>query len=219
MQMTSRDWIRLYFEEKVAIAQAVDPEPIERLVAAIIRCYEADGTVYIAANGGAVGAAESFATDLKTHPFVADDKSVTTSIRRLRVVCLTESAGVITGVSNDLGYPHVFAEQLKNYLRTPQVNGRDVLVAFSGSGNSKNVLEAFAFAKAHGVTTACIAGRGGGKARDAADLCIVVPGTSKFPGQTGGNDNNFHIEDFQVSITHIVTGLLKAHVAAGPAQA
>ena len=44
------------------------------------------------------------------------------------------------------------------------------------------------------------------------DLSIVIPGSSKFPGQTGPNDNNFHIEDFQGSITHVLTGLLKMHV-------
>lgn len=215
--MTTRDWVKLYFSEKSAIALAIETGAIERLAEAVIRCYETDGTVYICANGGAAGAAEGFATDLKTHPFVAEDKSVTTAIRRLRVVCLTESAGVITGISNDLGYGQIFVEQLKNYLRGPDVNGHDVFIAFSGSGNSKNVLEAFEFAKAHGVTTACVAGRGGGRAKEAADICIVVPGTSHFPGQTGGNDNNFHIEDFQVSVTHIVTGLLKQHVLAAVA--
>ena len=45
-----------------------------------------------------------------------------------------------------------------------------------------------------------------------SDLCVLVPGTSKFPGQTGKNDNNFHIEDFQTTIMHMVVGLLKKYV-------
>ena len=211
--MTHSEWIRVYFEEKAAIAQSMEGAEVERLVAAVIRCYDADGTVYVCANGGPAGAAESFAVDLKTHPFVADNKGVTTAIRRLRVACLNESAGVITGISNDLGYEQIFVEQLKNHLRAPDVNGSDVFIAFSGSGNSKNVLAAFEFAKPFGVTTACIAGRGGGKAKAAGDICVLVPGTSRFPGQTGSNDNNFHIEDFQMSVTHVVTGLLKDYVS------
>ena len=41
------------------------------------------------------------------------------------------------------------------------------------------------------------------------DHAIVVDGSSKFAGQTGKNDNNFHIEDFQNSISHIIVGLLR----------
>ena len=206
------DEIRLYFEEKQAIAREFPIRETARLVAAVIDCYDKDGTVYTFANGGPAGAAEGFATDLKTHPFVSDDKKQTLDMRRLRVHCLNESTGVITGVSNDLGYDHIFSEQLKSYMRSKDVNSNDVVIGFSGSGNSENVIEAFNFAKRFGATTACISGRGGGKAREVADICVLIPGSSEFPGQTGGNDNNFHIEDFQTSVTHIVTGLLKAHV-------
>ena len=55
-------------------------------------------------------------------------------------------------------------------------------------------------------------GRSGGKAKKISDLCTIIPGTSKFPGQIGKNDNNFHIEDFQTSIIHIVTGLFKKYI-------
>ena len=43
-------------------------------------------------------------------------------------------------------------------------------------------------------------------------LSIIIEGSSNFPGQTGKNDNNFHIEDFQNSISHIIVGLLKLHI-------
>ncbi len=204
--------IRLYLDEKIAIARQLPADEIVRLVEAVIRCYDQDGAVYIFANGGPAGAADGFATDIKTHPFVPEDKTKTTELRRLRVYCLNESVGVITGVSNDIGYDEIFREQLKNYLRSVEQNGHDVVIGLSGSGNSKNVLNAFAYAKQFGVTTVCISGRGGGKARDVADINVIIPGSSRFPGQTGKNDNNFHIEDFQTSVSHMVTGLLKAHV-------
>ncbi len=207
--------IRLYLDEKIAIAKALDVAEISRLVDAVINCYDHDGSVYIFANGGPAGCAEGFATDLKIHPFVAEDKNQTTDIRRLRVHCLNESAGVITGISNDLGYEMIFAEQMKNFMRSAEHNQHDLVIGLSGSGNSPNVLNAFAFAKSFGAITACITGRDGGKAKSAADICVMIPGTSSFPGQTGGNDNNFHIEDFQTSVTHIVTGLLKEHVWKG----
>ncbi|MBI4859921.1 MAG: SIS domain-containing protein [Candidatus Riflebacteria bacterium] len=208
-------WIRLYLDEKIGIARQFPVDEVVRLTQAVIRAYDNDGAVYIFANGGPAGAAEGFATDLKTHPFVAEDKTRTTDLRRLTVHCLNESAGVITGVANDLGHDAIFVEQLKNHLRGPERNRFDLVIGLSGSGNSRNVLEALRYAKSFGATTACVCGRGGGKAREVADLCVIVPGRSTFPGQTGANDNNFHIEDFQTSVSHMVTGLLKRRVWAG----
>ena len=204
--------IRLYLEEKISIAKNFPVWEVSLLARAVLDSYEHDGSIYTFANGGPAGVAEGFATDLKIHPFVSENKILTTDIRRLKAHCLNESSGVITGVSNDLGYEFIFAEQLKNFLRSPDQNEHDVLIGFSASGNSKNVIKAFEYAKEYGVTTACVSGRDGGKARELCDICIVIPGTSQFPGQTGGNDNNFHIEDFQTSVTHMITGLLKEKV-------
>ena len=126
---------------------------------------------------------------------------------------MIESAGSLTGVSNDLGFENVFVEQLKNYIYKKSINKKDVLICFSGSGNSKNIINAIKFAKKYSVYTICISGRNGGIAKKISDLCLLVPGSSKFPGQIGKNDNNFHIEDFQTSIMHIVTGLMKKYVS------
>lgn len=208
------DLIRLYLNEQIAIARNFPVEDVAKLAEAVWSTYERDGSVYVFANGGPAGTAEGFATDLKIHPFISAAKDKTMGARRLKVHCLNESTSAITAISNDLGYADVFVEQLKNYLRSPEQNQYDVVIGFSGSGNSENVLRAFRYAKKFGVTTACITGRGGGRAKDIVDICVLVPGTSQFPGQTDDNDNNFHIEDFQTSITHIVTGILKERIMA-----
>lgn len=74
------------------------------------------------ANGGSSSIAKGFAVDLRTHPFVNDDKSLTTSKRRIKVECLTESSGCLTRISNDIGFDFVFQEQLKNYMRSKAKN-------------------------------------------------------------------------------------------------
>ena len=51
------------------------------------------------------------------------------------------------------------------------------------------------------------------RAKDLADLLIVVRGESTFPGQTGKNNNNFHFEDCISKITHIAVGMLKKKVS------
>ena len=45
-----------------------------------------------------------------------------------------------------------------------------------------------------------------------SDLTISLKGTSEFPGQTGGNNNNFHFEDVLSKLTHISVGLLKEKI-------
>jgi D-sedoheptulose 7-phosphate isomerase len=204
--------INLYFKEKSKIYKQLDLNVIIKAFSLLKNTYNKDGNVYLMANGGSTATVEGFAVDLRTHPFVSGDKSKTTNIKRIKVQCLTESSGCLTGVSNDLGFEHVFVEQLKNYLRTKSKNKNDILIAFSGSGNSLNILNAINFAKKFGVKTFCISGRGGGKASKICDLSLIIPGSSKFPGQTGKNDNNFHIEDIQNSVSHILVGLLKEYV-------
>ena len=96
---------------------------------------------------------------------------------------------------------------------SPFVKSGDLVMAYTGSGNSANVVNALKVANEKGVKTFAMTKGDGGKCKEIADICLIVPGTSNFPGQTGKNDNNFHIEDFQTSIMHIVTGLLKNYVS------
>ncbi len=206
------DLIKLYFKEKISVYKKLDFLNIFKLVNQVKKTYSNDGTIYIMGNGGSSGIAEGFAVDIRTHPFVSENKNVTTNIRRPRVVCLTESSGALTGISNDIGFNYIFSEQLKNFMRSKKKNQNDLLIIFSSSGNSQNMLEAINFVKNFKVKTSCISGRGGGKASKIVDIPIIISGSSTFPGQTGKNDNNFHIEDVQNAISHVITGLLKKFV-------
>ena len=165
--------ISLYFEEKSNIALDFPVNNISLLYDAVKSAYDNDGTVYILGNGGSASIAEGFAVDLRTHPFVNDDKTITTSKRRIKVECLTESSGCLTGISNDIGFEFVFQEQLKNYMRSKSKNKNDLLIAFSGSGNSSNIINAIKFVKKFGVKSFCISGRGGGKASKISDFSLA----------------------------------------------
>ena len=211
--MKNKNLIKLYLNEKIKIAKKLNVSQVELIFKKVVSCYEKNGNVYLMANGGPAGLIDNAATDLRFHPFVSDDKSVKLNIKRkLKVISLIESPGALTGISNDLGFENVFSEQLKNYLYSKKINKNDTLIAFSGSGNSENIIRAIELAKKYNIYTITISGRSGGKAKKISDLCTIIPGTSKFPGQIGKNDNNFHIEDFQTSILHIVTGLFKNYI-------
>jgi D-sedoheptulose 7-phosphate isomerase len=91
----------------------------------------------------------------------------------LPAICLNADPTAITCICNDYGYEKVFSRGIEA-LGKPG----DVLVGFTTSGNSANVLAAFAAAKSLGITTVLLAGRGGGKARGSCDHEIIVPSDS-----------------------------------------
>jgi D-sedoheptulose 7-phosphate isomerase len=89
---------------------------------------------------------------------------------RFRAIALADCVPAITALGNDVGYDAIFVEPLRNFAR-----GGDVLVVFSGSGNSPNVVGAVEYARAAGCRTISLTGRDGGKLGRAADLNILVP--------------------------------------------
>lgn len=125
----------------------------------------------------------------------------------LRFVNLTGSASELTGLTNDRGFDGVFAHAIDGLIGPD-----DLLMVFSGSGSSANVVAAVKVAKKAGVHVFSMSKGDGGKAAQMADTAMVVEGTSTFPGQTGGNDNNFHFEDLALSLNHILVGLLGARL-------
>ena len=73
-------------------------------------------------------------------------------------------------IANDIGYEEIFRFQLRGRLQPG-----DLVIGISGSGNSKNVLNAVEYAKECGNTVVGITGFGGGKLRELADLSLHVP--------------------------------------------
>ena len=84
----------------------------------------------------------------------------------------------------------------------------------SGSGNSKNVIQALKLAKEFGMICVVMTRNKETKSDEYADLVLrITSSTSTFPGQTGGNNNNFHYEDCISKVSHIAVGLLKEYVS------
>ena len=202
--------VRLYLEEKKKVLDAFPVGEVVRFVDMVWDAYRGGRTIYACGNGGNAAYVANFVTDLANHPFVSDDKgtAMLEGVLRLRAMDLCASGASLTGIMNDLGTQYIFAQQLIN----DRVGRGDVIVGITGSGNSKNVLEAFEVGKKYGAKTVAWCRGSGGKAKELADLCIIIPGTSRFPGQVGGNDNNFHFEDSTSAIAHMVTGIMRERI-------
>lgn len=87
----------------------------------------------------------------------------------LAAIALSADTAVLTCIGNDYSFSEVFARQ----LRALGSNG-DILIAFTTSGASANILEALAAAKELGIRTIAFLGRDGGAARELADGALVV---------------------------------------------
>ena len=206
--MNKTDLINLYKRESGSVFNSIPSVEIAKFVDMVFEVYENEGTIFAAGNGGNVASVQNLVVDLNMHPFVSEDKGKQTIPRNnFKCVSLCSDQATITGVSNDLGYEHIFSEQLKY-----QGDNKDMFFGMSGSGNSGNVLEAMKVAKEKGMKTILVTRNKENKCNQYADLTISLEGTSEFPGQTGGNNNNFHFEDILSKITHISVGLLKEKV-------
>jgi len=202
-------FINLYVSEKIDILNNYPIKEIVKATEMVFETYTNGGTLFSMGNGGNTGTVDHLYCDFKHHPFVSEDKTtaISSDIKRLSFRSLCSSPSEITGLVNDLGPELMFAGALE-----PEVKSNDLVMGYSGSGNSINIIKAFEVAKKVGAKTLAITRGDGGKCKDVADLSIIIPGDSVFPGQTGKNNNNFHFEDAVLSINHMIVGLLKFKV-------
>lgn len=140
--------------------ERIDAAAVERWADFVFDAWTRGSTLYLIGNGGSAAAASHLSVDLGKGT-VAAEKLRDESHRRLRVVSLTDNVPWITAVANDLDYEQVFVQQ----LRSAAVDG-DALMAFSGSGNSPNVVAAVDWANRHGLRTFGLTGFDGGKLKE-----------------------------------------------------
>ena len=201
--------IKTYKQESNNAFNSISNSSIVDFVNLIIKAYKSENKVFACGNGGNVASVQNLVLDLNMHPFVSEDKSSRKGKRnKFQAISLCDSSAAITGMTNDIGFENIFAEQLKY-----QANRGDILFAMSGSGSSKNIVEALKVAREIGMICVVMTRNFNTKSDEYADLVLrITSPNSIFPGQTGGNNNNFHYEDCISKISHIAVGILKQYV-------
>lgn len=144
-------FIRTYKEKALKAIQDIPDAEVGTLIELLGEARRAGRQIFTCGNGGSASTASHLANDLGKGASVGRE-------RRFRVLALTDNIAWMTALANDLDYSEIFVEQLKNYA-----NPEDVLIAFSGSGNSPNVIKAVEWANENGLKTVGITGRPGGK--------------------------------------------------------
>jgi D-sedoheptulose 7-phosphate isomerase len=134
---------------------------------AVAQTYRGGGRLFCMGNGGSSCDAAHIAVEF-LHP-------VTAGRPALAALNLTADVTTLSAVANDVGFEHVFVRPLVALARAG-----DTLIGVSTSGNSPNLVAAFAKARDLGLTTIGFAGNDGGRMVSSSyvDHCLVVPSNS-----------------------------------------
>lgn len=169
---------------KMTIAKS-NIKAIENIVSLIVEAYKNGGKIVLCGNGGSAADAQHIAGELVGR-FAMERQA-------FPAIALTTDTSIITALANDYGYASVFRRQIEAL-----VNGKDVVIGISTSGNSPNIIEAMKTAKTIGAKTIGLTGSDGGKLAEIVDLLMPVP-SKVIP----------RIQESHITIGHIVCELVE----------
>jgi Phosphoheptose isomerase len=177
--------IEAYFETLKTTVDQVDRKEIQKAMEVLVKARDQKKYIFIMGNGGSAATASHYAGDFNKGLSLNREK-------RFRFVALNDNAPTVLSLANDVSYDAIFVEQLKNFL-----DDGDVVIAISGSGNSKNIINAVEYAKQKGNTVIGMTGYSGGKLKDLSDIQLHVP-----------LDNMQVVEDVHMVFCHLMTSIL-----------
>jgi D-sedoheptulose 7-phosphate isomerase len=152
---------------------------------AITQSIKQGGTVYICGNGGSAADAQHIAAEFVGR-FERERKA-------LAAVALTTDTSIISSVSNDYGYEHIFKRQVEAL-----VSKNDILWAISTSGTSTNIIAAVESAKEIGATILAFTGKSQSRLEELSDICF-----------SAGSDSTARSQELHQLAYHIICDLVE----------
>ena len=188
--MPNKERIYQHFTDSIQTkhdALEVLVEPIENAAQAIVQSLLANGKILSCGNGGSAGDAQHFSSEMLNR-FERERPS-------LPAIALSTDTSTITSIANDYSYDQVFSKQ----LRALGQEG-DVLLAYTTSGNSANIVQAAKVAHDRGLTVIAVTGKDGGTLAPQlieSDIEIRVPSSSTA-----------RIQEVHLLVTHCLCDLI-----------
>tara|TARA_B100000579_G_C22845916_1_gene864298 strand:+ start:248 stop:832 length:585 start_codon:yes stop_codon:yes gene_type:complete len=143
--------------------------------------------ILICGNGGSASQASHFSTELVVRFKKEFEREAHNSI------CLASDMGLLTAIGNDYGFDKIFSRQIEGIAKK-----NDLLILFSTSGKSKNLIHAIKSAKKIGLKTISITGRDGGNLKKITDLNINIP-----------SNDTARIQECHLYIIHLIIELIE----------
>lgn len=161
-------------------------ETLAKIAGLILATKKSGKRVYTAGNGGSAATASHMCNDLMKGARVLGREG-------FRAVCLNDSTPIVTCLANDFAYEDIYSIQLRTYA-----DPGDLLIVFSGSGNSPNIVKGLQTAKEMGLTTIGFGGRDGGKMKAFCDEILIAP-----------TDSMEQLEDMHMLYEHAIVSLMQ----------
>jgi len=161
--------IRATIEESIATKQRLAAQcvpAIQALCDLAVATLRAGGKILLCGNGGS--SCDAAHADGELVGWFEQKQR-----RGYAAIALGQSVPTLTAIGNDAGYEHVFARKVEAIGRAG-----DLLIGFTTSGGSKNVVAAMQSARKMGIRTAVLCGEKRGATADLADVAVHVPSTN-----------------------------------------
>ena len=183
--MDFKNEIKDYINQELEIIKSLDVDAINSAINLLEEARMNDNIVYVFGNGGSAATASHMQNDF--------NKGISEGLdKKYRFCCLCDNFATVMAIANDDCYENIFINQLKNRLKKG-----DIIIAISGSGNSKNVIKAAKYAKENGNRIIGFTGYDGGELKEISDISLHVP------------LNNMQIaEDIHIIFNHIMMYIL-----------
>lgn len=186
--MNTYTTIQIAETQRIMAAMLADQKLLENVAAVARACIvalNAGGKILLAGNGGSAADAQHIAGELVSC-FAFDRPG-------LPAIALTTDTSILTAIGNDYGYAQLFARQIQAHGRSG-----DVLIAYSTSGKSPNILQALATARTFGVVTVGFTGNSSGSMIEFCNYLLAVPSADTPKIQEG-----------HLVLGHILCGLIE----------
>ncbi|MEW6618073.1 MAG: D-sedoheptulose 7-phosphate isomerase [bacterium] len=171
--------------ESAKIKLKLDTKQIVVAAQLIIEAYQKGGKVLLMGNGGSAADAQHIAGELVGR-FKKERKA-------LPAIALTTDTSILTAIGNDYNFDEIFRRQVEALAQQG-----DIVIGITTSGTSPNVLLGIEKANEIGAKTIGLSGRDGGKLRQIANLCLIVP-----------SNNTPRIQEAHITIGHIICDLVE----------
>ena len=178
-----KKYINEYFNRVNEIFNQVDHNQLHDVVNLMIEVFKGNNTVYVAGNGGSASTASHMQSDFGF--FLRKFTEF-----RPKVVSIVDNSSLITSIANDTSYEYIFMEQLKG-----KFGPNDMLIVFSASGNSLNLIKAVEYANSIKGNTVAFTGFDGGVLHNIVDCSVHTPNDLGDYGP---------IEDMHLIFNHII---------------
>lgn len=174
-------------------------EQVEQCAEMLADLFLNKGTLLLCGNGGSAADCEHVVGELvkefRAHRGIGGDWKnqlpedlATRLCDGLKAISLCSQVSILTALANDVGYDYAFAQQVAVYG-----NEKDVLWAFSTSGNSTCVVNAAITARAKGMKVVSFTNCQGGKLAEVSDVCF------KFPSK-----DTYRVQEFTIAVYHAI---------------